>query len=93
MKNRPETYIPYQRDYQKEYRRIKRAEWFKNNGPCVKCGSWERLELDHINKADKTTHRIFGWGKVRFDAEVAKCQVLCFKCHRAKSGFERRKNG
>ena len=53
---------------------------------CVKCGSKERLELDHINPKEKE------WNPKRsmcsknlterFWKEINKCQLLCFDCHK-----------
>lgn len=56
-------------------------------GKCVRCGSADQLEFDHIDPATKSftiTHRmLLGWGRVL--AELAKCQLLCDSCHIAKT--------
>lgn len=56
-------------------------------GPCVRCGSDERLEFDHIDSDTKTVNvsRMQGWSEPRIEAEIAKCQVLCKPCHVAKT--------
>ena len=46
------------RVYQREWLARRRKAWFDLNGPCIKCGSWDDLELDHINPKDKIDHRI-----------------------------------
>lgn len=59
----------------------------KLGGKCVWCGATERLELDHINKQDKSFNITQFWSisKEKFDEELAKCQLLCHDCHVAKS--------
>ena len=62
---------------------------------CVGCGSKERLELDHINPEEKE------WNpkqsicsknlSERFWKEIDKCQLLCYDCHREKTGNQFRK--
>jgi hypothetical protein len=46
------------------------------------------MELDHVDPSQKVDHRIWSWSKARMDVEVAKCQVLCYDCHLAKSVTE-----
>lgn len=71
-----------------------RQAWFKANGPCSHCGSWERLTVDHVDPASKehpdNETRLWNWSKDRREAELAKCQVLCKECHDRKSARERR---
>lgn len=62
-----------------------RKKWFTENGPCKKCGSEESLELDHINPEEKVAHTVWSWTPMRRELELAKCQVLCRKCHREKT--------
>ena len=54
---------------------------------CVKCGSKENLEIDHIDPHKKSfsigkfiTH---SWAKIK--PEIDKCQLLCKACHKTKS--------
>ena len=63
----------------------RREKWFKENGPCKNCGSWENLELDHIDPAQKVSHKIWSWSDKRRLEELAKCQVLCYDCHKEKT--------
>lgn len=69
---------------------LRRNTWFQVNGPCVKCGSWENLELDHINPKLKVTHRIWSWSQSKREVELSKCQVLCKICHKEKTSNEKR---
>ena len=64
---------------------------------CIKCGSKERLELDHINPKEKE------WNPKRsmcskklsenFWKEINKCQLLCYDCHKEKTKKGLRKGG
>jgi len=79
----------------KWYRNVvcsRRRQWLKENGPCVECGSWERLEVDHRDPRTKTSHNIWSWSDAKRIAELAKCQVLCRSCHKRKSANECRAN-
>lgn len=83
------------RDYDRIWRAKRRTNFFTGKS-CVECGSKEKLELDHIDPAEKITHNIWSWSKVRRDLEIAKCQILCQKCHKEKTklwNFQRRKHG
>lgn len=66
-----------------------RAEFFTGKS-CVKCGSTDSLELDHIDPAQKVGHRIWSWSAERRATEIAKCQVLCADCHLTKTKADRR---
>jgi hypothetical protein len=86
--------MPYKDpDKQREYNRLRnakrRAKWLHENGPCVKCGSWYQLEVDHINRKDKITNAVWSWSEARRNAELAKCQILCKECHKKKTTLER----
>lgn len=63
----------------------RRKHWFLKNGPCVKCGSKKKLELDHINPKHKIAHNVWSWKEEDRLKELDKCQVLCWKCHRIKT--------
>lgn len=51
----------------------------------MRCGSWDELEIDHIDPSQKVDHNVFSWSQERRDAELAKCQVLCSKHHLEKT--------
>lgn len=85
--------MPY-KDKQKQneiqmvrYRR-RRFEWLKRNGPCKRCGSVEDLQVDHVDRVTKISHRIWSWTDLRRAEELAKCQVLCWSCHKLKTKTE-----
>lgn len=73
-----------QRAYMREWLRQRRAAFFEGKC-CGKCGSTDRLELDHIDPSKKVSHCIWSWSEKRREAEIAKCQVLCHECHLEKS--------
>ena len=66
-----------------------------NHKGCIGCGTYERLELDHINQEDKEFDP-----RPRMECktmterqwkEIEKCQLLCYDCHREKTGEQFRK--
>lgn len=74
-----------QREHQRKWLAARRASWFKAHGPCLSCSSWDRLELDHVDPAQKVAHNVWSWSEERRAIELAKCQVLCHGCHKAKT--------
>ncbi len=52
------------------------------------CGSWDELEVDHVDPALKISHSIWSWSLERRLAELAKCVVRCRACHLKKSVME-----
>lgn len=74
--------------YQLAWRNERRDKWFAENGPCAHCGSWLHLQLDHRDPSQKIHHQVWGWSEARRSTELAKCQVLCETCHKAKSRGE-----
>lgn len=87
-------YLAHQ-ESRREYNRQRlvrlRQAWLDSNGPCATCGGAENLEVDHIDPATKTASNLWAWSQVRRADELAKCQVLCRDCHKAKSATERSK--
>ena len=59
----------------------------KLGGKCVECGCTEALEFDHIDPSTKSFNIASGYTKPKdiLLEEVAKCQLLCNKCHVEKS--------
>ena len=45
------------------------------------CWYNENLELHHLDPGEKEDHKIWSWSKARREAEIAKCTILCQKCH------------
>lgn len=89
-KNMPMATKEAQRKYQRQWMARRRSEFFSDK-TCVVCGGSENLELDHINRSDKVDHKIWSWSKERQATEIAKCQVLCGKCHQVKTSLENSK--
>ncbi len=83
----PHTIETRKRAYQKM--QSKRQQWLKENGPCKVCLSWENLEVDHIDRKTKVTHKVWSWREEKRQEELKKCQVLCKKCHQIKTKKER----
>jgi hypothetical protein len=80
------------KDKQREYARIwmakRRQDWIDSQGgKCVQCGSVDRLEVDHIDPSLKvwTPSNIWSRKQEDRDRELAKCQILCDKCHSIKN--------
>ena len=78
------------RKLQREWLRKRREAWIIENGPCRECGSWDRIEVDHIDPSTKVTSSVWSWSKERRDIELAKCQPLCHRCHADKTTQARR---
>lgn len=77
-----ESKTPLQR-----YRERRAYSIAKLGGKCVRCGSTKRLELDHIDKRQKSFNITQHWSYSLeiYDKELEKCQLLCHTCHVAKS--------
>lgn len=77
------------RRYKREWAAARRREMLAILGPCAKCGSTARIEMDHVDPASKVAHRIQSWNRDRRAEEMAKCQALCKSCHVEKTARER----
>jgi 5-methylcytosine-specific restriction endonuclease McrA len=77
----------YARIYRRNRWQNLRAEFFVGKS-CVRCGSNEQLELDHIDPSTRTTNKFWKYSAVRRETELAKCQVLCKPCHIFKTIHE-----
>lgn len=68
----------------------RRFDWISQNGPCRICGSFEDLEVDHIDYATKAFKVSDIWTRniALRTAELQKCQVLCRTCHMLKTSAE-----
>ena len=84
-------------EYMRAYRRRRSEERLHRmrellGGRCVVCGATEALEFDHVVLGTKTfqpSMRCWDYSWRRLLAELAKCQLLCGPCHRAKTLRER----
>jgi hypothetical protein len=74
-----------QLQYQNKWMRQRRLDWLAANGPCIDCGTWEKLTVDHVDASAKVSHRVWSWAKARRDVELAKCVVRCWPCHQVKT--------
>ena len=70
------------RKWQLEWLKKRRDAWFADNGPCIDCGSWEHLEVDHVDRDQKIDHKVWSWRESRRLAELSKCVVRCNTCHK-----------
>lgn len=77
-----------QLEYQNRWTQKRRTDWLRANGPCRHCGSWEDLEVDHIDPKGKHTHRIWTLKESKRNKELRNCQPLCRSCHFDKTGRE-----
>ena len=56
-------------------------------GKCVRCGTTENLQFDHIDASTKTAtvaDLAASASKMRLLDEISKCQLLCQSCHTKK---------
>lgn len=88
IKKDTEAYNAYMRDYmQRRYhkRRALALEFLGNR--CVICRAAENLHIDHFDPKTKGGgfEDIYPLSLVKFYAELKKCQLLCEKCHQAKT--------
>lgn len=79
-----------QRRYQRDWLKRRRDKWLAENGPCIDCGSWIDLEVDHIEPAEKAMNPTHVWSlsAEKRELELAKCCARCFGCHKTKTRFE-----
>jgi hypothetical protein len=75
------------KEYQREWIARRREKFFAGKN-CVNCGSIDELQLDHIDRQTKVDHKIWSWSKERREAEIEKCQILCYPCHKIKTASE-----
>lgn len=79
----------YMKQYQRQWIAARRKAWIEGQGPCILCGSTAELEIDHIDRSQKSAHVSTLWSlsptNPKRIAELAKCQVLCRSCHSRKT--------
>jgi 5-methylcytosine-specific restriction endonuclease McrA len=90
-----EEYNAYMAKYMRERIARRRAEAIKQlGGKCVRCGTTENLEFDHIDRTTKDPRcgsrnglrgTMWTFSEKRLQAELEKCQLLCKDCHWEKT--------
>ena len=71
----------------------------KQNSPCMDCKisyPYYLMDFDHVRgqKQANVAELINTLSKKRIDAEIAKCEVVCSNCHRARTHIRKmRKSG
>lgn len=86
----PNPNAEYHKGYQAGWYAGKRAQFLLGK-KCVECGSAKYLEVDHVEKKKKKTHRIWSRTGEFAEMELKKCQVLCKDCHFKKTARENTK--
>ena len=84
-----EQYNKYLNEYMKEKYKENVSKYKELlGGKCVRCGSTEHLEFDHIEpdlKSFTITSRIHTAPEEVILEELKKCQLLCSQCHDEKT--------
>lgn len=94
LRDTKEGYNKYMREYHiKRYYRIRNESIESLGGKCNRCGSIEKLQLDHIDPKTKLfeVSTFLSIPLKDFKEELKKCQVLCWECHKIKSILEQGK--
>ena len=76
------------RAYQRAWMAARRNEWIEEHGGrCSRCGGTDRLEVDHVDPANKSMNPTAVWSlkKEKRRQELDKCQILCHSCHAEKT--------
>lgn len=84
-------YNAYMAKYMLErYHQRRREAVAHFGGQCVRCGSTEQLEFDHVERALKRGEiaKLLSQGENRYLGELVKCQLLCKPCHIEKTRSE-----
>lgn len=81
MSNNTEYMRVYMLD---RYKRRREAAVVFLGGVCVECGGMDDLQFHHKDPSTKlfTLAKGSSFSNSRWDAEVAKCELLCGDCHR-----------
>jgi hypothetical protein len=91
----PPKYMYKDKEKQKEYGRNwnkNRRHKFLSGKLCCICGSSDKIEIHHLDKSKKKTHRIWTYKEETILRELDKCIIICKKCHQKIHSDERRKN-
>ena len=72
------------------YNRLSRHQWinhFRESEGCVKCGSKYYKNLYFYDKESGRPvyiSTLISYPEERMEWEIAKCDIMCFECHRGK---------
>ena len=82
-----ERYNDYHREYQlRKYHKFKEEILNILGNKCIICGSTENLEIDHINREEKSFSLSKSWpNRKNLNEELQKCQLLCKIHHQEKT--------
>jgi hypothetical protein len=70
----------------KSYKNLRENAIQELGGKCVKCGTSDNLEFNHIDPLNK---KMEASGKTNFrQGEYKKCELMCKSCHRKWSNIE-----
>ena len=88
----PKTRAQYMRKYIQAHKQRRRAQLIEMlGGGCVRCGTTEDLEFDHIDPFTKRFNigadLTKSWAELA--EEASRCQLLCRPCHVAKGAEDR----
>ena len=93
MHGTSEAYNAYMRKYMlKRYHDRRESLIAALGGKCVRCGSKEKLQFDHVDFKSKKwgfAKRIHTASTEDVAKEIGKAQLLCDECHRLKTTLER----
>ncbi len=72
------------------YERKKNALLDAIGRECIRCGSTEGIEFDHVDRSTKSFSVLTEWKRPLDELleEVRKCQPLCKVCHQSKTSME-----
>ena len=90
------AYNAYMRkNHLERYRHLRGKAINYLGGKCVKCGSTDSLEFDHIDPATKkfTIGNLLSVPIEDLYPELDKCRLLCAKCHRKRHSTAKGKHG
>jgi 5-methylcytosine-specific restriction endonuclease McrA len=82
-----EDFTEYHRNY---YYQRRQKIWEYLGGECARCGRTDRLEVDHIDRSQKSFNisENMTLSNDRVRAELDKCQLLCEDHHHEKTAAE-----
>ena len=83
-----EAYNEYMREYMSRRYKERRDQVIERlGGKCARCSSTDDLQLDHKDPKIKSfpISRLINKSWKRCLEELAKCQLLCEKCHKKKT--------